>query len=211
MNKKIITILIVVFSVTTIALLNTSLTGEFLLSSFTDISNCEESFIVKGEGEIKDTQVFLCSKSIFFKKLKIDGFASKGGSKVIIKKDKKIPKTVLLHELGHNLGLKHSETEGIMRHDISQKSKDRDNITDKENQIVKSFRSFRYINWSNKSDRNYIKQEIEKDNLSEGSEKFIKKHMQNYKEKKCSAIYYKETKWSKKFTKRDFYKYCSSF
>lgn len=169
----------------------------FMLTALS--GQCESSFTV--EGETKNVHVYHCPEDQLFQTQEnVSAVASING-KIIKYQNKTIPSDLLMHELGHTLGFKHTKNSTIMSTLRLNRMSGKRKLTKQNLKIAREFEGFKIINWSEKKDRKYIKKQIEKDHLSRYliaeiptmtsnyNNRSTKVLMNEYKKKKCLGIY----------------------
>lgn len=206
-------ILIILLIVTIPAILFTGQITSIMMSIDGELSNCKNSINIQGEN--KDVVVKECPSTIYLNMLYSTGisepkaYASINGD-IILFKGEKINKSLLYHELGHTIGYGHSRNATVMASSKNLRNKHGRKINKKAVRIAKEYEGFKFINWSSKSDRIYIKNEIENNNISKTNQYIIESNMEYYKDTKCNGIYFdKIPDWSDEVNnKMDFYIKC---
>lgn len=209
MKKQKIELIFILFLIIIMAYLTGFASDAFFsLNIFTE--DCDKNFVIEGKSD--NITVYNCQKSkisdVHYPKA--EAYASLNGHIIKNLEHNKINRNLLMHELGHNLGFLHSQKKNIMNHNRDMRLSPERNLTNSAIKIAETFEGFKYINWSLKKHRDYIKNEIKKDNLEGISEFVVENNLEEFKNKGCSGIYYtKDVSWSNKtYYPKDFYIYC---
>lgn len=156
--------------------------------------DCRLDYVVEGE---KEVSVYVCDRQIGEESVMAHAIVNGSVIKIEESHTGAGEDVILLHELGHNIGYKHSY--GDIMDPRPAKSYERE-LTNIEKDIAKSFKGFRIINWDNSSDIEYLKD-------SSGHNDF-ESIIKTMKGKNCESIFYKESIYKDRWGQDRFYNLC---
>jgi hypothetical protein len=176
----------------------------FLVFSLFSPISVFEVFIIESEecshyytidGENKDVDVYKCDTKSKFGLEDNYAYSEIGGSVVLVDSEDigKYGGELILHELGHSLGYRHSYNASIM--DSTPEEPMRNNLTPIERELAVEFESLRIINWNSSEDIKYLESED-----VDGFEHLVGSN--------CTSIYYEDSLYRDKWTGDRFYNKC---
>jgi hypothetical protein len=109
--------------------------------------------------------------------------------KVFLDREKidNINNRVIMHELGHSIGLGHTEDFGLMYPSLYGVQR-HSSPTEGAIKVAKSFEAYEYISWDSREDYLFLKKEHEKGNLSESAMEWVES---KYNKSSGEDIYYR--------------------
>jgi hypothetical protein len=156
--------------------------------------DCRLDYVVEGQ---KEVSVYVCDREIGGRSVMAHAVVNGSVIKIEESHTGVGEDIILLHELGHNIGYKHSY--GDIMDPRPAKSYEKE-LTNIEKDIAKSFKGFRIINWHNSSDIEYLKDSSGRNDF----ESIIK----TMKGKNCESIFYKESIYKDRWGQDRFYNLC---
>jgi hypothetical protein len=163
-----------------------------VLKTEADITNdCSESYVLEGD---KNVTVYHCDMDIGGEETVAR--ATINGNIIQVEKEEigEYGGYLILHELGHNIGYRHTE-DGIMSpapYDEFDSS-----LSDKEINIARKFDGIKIIDWSDEEDREYI---ISKN-----------KKYKNIEKQNCRSLYYKDSFYKEWWEGNRIYNMCFKY